>query len=72
MGIECRSENQTDSGNAAGVLGIEYMAAAQALDFRNVPSNRHPKHARYDSRQSEHLEEDRALFDDTIKWLNWE
>ncbi|MBF0367647.1 MAG: aromatic amino acid lyase, partial [Oligoflexia bacterium] len=51
--------------NANGVLGIEFIAAAQALDFREFTFGRGTKAAHACVRQVvEHLEEDRPLFVD--------
>jgi histidine ammonia-lyase len=51
--------------NAYGVLGIELMAAAQALDFRTFTLGRGTQKAREAVRRHvAHLEVDRPLFDD--------
>ena len=51
--------------NAYGVLGIELIAAAQALDFREFTPGRGTRAAKAAVRKVvEHLEEDRPLFPD--------
>jgi histidine ammonia-lyase len=51
--------------NAYGVLGIEFMAAAQALDFRRFTPGKGTQAARdVIRRHVAHLDEDRPLFDD--------
>jgi histidine ammonia-lyase len=51
--------------NACGVLGIEFMGAAQALDFRDFAPGRGVQAAREVIRQHvEHLDEDRPLYPD--------
>jgi len=51
--------------NAYGVLGIEFMAAAQALDFRDFTPGRGVAVAKAVIRKYvEHLEEDRPLYTD--------
>jgi histidine ammonia-lyase len=51
--------------NAYGVLGIEFMAAAQALDFREFAFGRGVSAAREVVRRHvEHLDEDRPLYPD--------
>jgi histidine ammonia-lyase len=51
--------------NAYGVIGIELIAGAQALDFRSTKSGPGVR-AAYDvvRQHVKHLEEDRPLFDD--------
>jgi histidine ammonia-lyase len=50
---------------AQGVLGIELMAAAQALDFRDYQPGRGTAAAKAAVRRRvEHLDEDRPLFPD--------
>ncbi len=54
--------------NAYGVLGIEFMAAAQALDFRDFTPGRGVAAAKAVIRKYvEHLEEDRPLYTDHNK-----
>ena len=58
--------------NAYGVLGIEFMAAAQALDFREFDNGRGVQVAHDLIREHvEHLGEDRPLYPDhnTMKAL---
>jgi histidine ammonia-lyase len=58
--------------NAFGVLGIEFMAAAQALDFRQFTPGKGVQVAREVIRRHvNHLEEDRPLYPDhnTMKAL---
>jgi histidine ammonia-lyase len=51
--------------NAYGVLGIEFMAAAQALDFRTFTPGRGTAEAREVIRRHvAHLEVDRPLYND--------
>jgi len=51
--------------NAYGVLGIEFMAAAQALDFRDFTPGRGVAAAKAVIRKYvEHLDEDRPLYPD--------
>lgn len=51
--------------NAWGVLGIEYIAAAQALDFRDFSFGRGTRAAHRAVRKAvEHLDVDRPLFND--------
>ena len=51
--------------NAYGILGIEFMAAAQALDFRTFTVGKGSAAAREAIRRHvKHLEVDRPLFDD--------
>jgi histidine ammonia-lyase len=51
--------------NAYGVLGIEFMAAAQALDFRDFTPGKGVQAAReVIRRQVAHLDEDRPLYPD--------
>ncbi len=54
--------------NAQGVLGIEIIAAAQALDFREITNGRGTRAAHAAVRQEiAHLDEDRPLFPDHNK-----
>lgn len=51
--------------NAYGVLGIEFIAAAQALDFRDYEPGAGTKAAQKAVREVvEHLDVDRPLFQD--------
>jgi histidine ammonia-lyase len=61
-------KNQQILENAYGVLGIEFMAAAQALDFRDFTPGQGVQAARAVVRQHvEHLEQDRPLYPDHNK-----
>jgi len=65
MGMNTAIKNAQILDNAYGVLGIEFMAAAQALDFRNFTPGRGVQAARAVIRKYvEHLEEDRPLYRD--------
>ena len=72
MGMNTALKNGQILDNAYGVLGIEYMAAAQALDFREFKPGNGVQAARGVVRKHvEHLEEDRPLYPDhnTMKAL---
>ncbi len=72
MGMNTAWKNDQILDNAYGVLGIEFMAAAQALDFRNFQHGRGVEIARKVIRKYiPHLEEDRPLYPDhnTMKEL---
>jgi histidine ammonia-lyase len=65
MGMNTAIKNGQILDNAYGVLGIEFMAAAQALDFRGFTNGRGVQAARQVIRRYvEHLEEDRPLYPD--------
>ena len=65
MGMNTAIKNGQILENAYGVLGIEFMAAAQALDFRSFGLGRGTHRAREVIRRHvAHLEVDRPLFDD--------
>jgi histidine ammonia-lyase len=65
MGMNTALKTRQILDNAHGVLGIELMAAAQALDFREWTPGRGSRAARAEIRRHvEHLDEDRPLFDD--------
>jgi histidine ammonia-lyase len=65
MGMNTALKNGQILDNAYGVLGIEFMAAAQALDFREFQPGRGVQAARDVIRQVvTHLEEDRPLYPD--------
>jgi histidine ammonia-lyase len=54
--------------NAYGILGIEFMAAAQALDFRDFTPGKGVTEAKKIIRKYvEHLDVDRPLYDDHNK-----
>jgi histidine ammonia-lyase len=65
MGMNTALKNDQILDNAYGVLGIEFMAAAQALDFRDFCPGRGVQTARQVIRKYvEHLGEDRPLYPD--------
>ena len=68
MGMNTAIKNGQILDNAYGVLGIEFMAAAQALDFRQFTPGRGTQKAREVIRRHvEHLEVDRPLYNDHNK-----
>ena len=65
MGMNTAVKNAQILDNAYGVLGIELMAAAQALDFRDFNPGRGVEAAHRVVRQHvDHLDEDRPLYPD--------
>jgi histidine ammonia-lyase len=65
MGMNTAIKNGQILDNACGVLGIEFMAAAQALDFRTfTPGHGTLKAREVIRRHVAHLGVDRPLFDD--------
>jgi histidine ammonia-lyase len=65
MGMNTALKNAQILDNAYGVLGIEFMAAAQALDFRGFENGRGVRAAHGVIREHvEHLGEDRPLYPD--------
>ncbi len=65
MGMNTALKNGQILLNAYGVLGIEYMAAAQALDFRDFKPGEGVEAARRVIRRHvAHLDEDRPLYPD--------
>jgi histidine ammonia-lyase len=65
MGMNTALKNGQILDNAYGVIGIEFMAAAQALDFREFKPGKGTQKAREIIRQHvNHLEVDRPLFPD--------
>lgn len=65
MGMNTAIKNAQILDNAYGVLGIEFMAAAQALDFREFSPGKGVQTARQVIRKYvEHLDEDRPLYPD--------
>jgi histidine ammonia-lyase len=67
MGMNTALKNGQILDNAYGVLGIEFMAAAQGLDFRTHTPGRGVAVAREVIRRHvAHLEEDRPLYPDHI------
>ena len=72
MGLNTALKNGQILDNAYGVLGIEFMAAAQALDFREFHPGKGTQCAREVIRRHvEHLHVDRPLYNDhnTMKAL---
>jgi histidine ammonia-lyase len=68
MGLNTAIKNGQILDNAYGVLGIEFMAAAQALDFRKFTPGKGTQKAREVIRKHvEHLEVDRPLYNDHNK-----
>ncbi len=65
MGMNTALKNDQILDNAYGILGIEFMAAAQALDFREFTPGHGTQTARSVIRRYvEHLDEDRPLYPD--------
>jgi histidine ammonia-lyase len=65
MGMNTALKNAQILDNAHGVLAIEFMAAAQALDFRDFTPGRGVQAARTVIRKHVlHLDEDRPLYPD--------
>jgi len=65
MGMNTAIKNGQILDNACGVLGIEFMGAAQALDFRQFTPGAGTRAAREVIRRHvAHLDVDRPLFDD--------
>ena len=65
MGMNTALKNGQILDNAYGVLGIEFMAAAQALDFRKFQPGKGTQAARQTIRKHiQHLEVDRPLYPD--------
>jgi histidine ammonia-lyase len=65
MGMNTAIKNGQILDNAYGVLGIEFMAAAQALDFRQFTPGKGVQAAREIIRKHvNHLEVDRPLYPD--------
>jgi histidine ammonia-lyase len=65
MGMNTALKNLQILENAYGILGIEFMAAAQALDFREYKIGKGVARAREVIRKHvQHLEEDRPLYPD--------
>jgi len=72
MGMNTAIKNGQIIDNAYGILGIEFMAAAQALDFREFTPGKGSQKAREVIREHvEHLHVDRPLYPDhnTMKAL---
>jgi histidine ammonia-lyase len=72
MGMNTALKNVQILDNAYGILGIEFMAAAQGLDFREFTTGKGVQAAKSAIRKHvAHLEEDRPLYPDhnTMKEL---
>lgn len=68
MGMNTALKNGQILDNAYGILGIEFMAAAQALDFREFTPGKGVQAARKVIRKYvAHLDEDRPLYSDHNK-----
>jgi histidine ammonia-lyase len=68
MGMNTAIKNAQILDNAYGVLGIEFIAAAQALDFRNFTNGKGVTTAHKVVRKHvEHLDVDRPLYPDHTK-----
>lgn len=69
MGMTTALKTQQIIDNAQAVLAIEFMAGAQAIDFRKPlkPSKGVQAAARVIRKYVDHLEEDRPLYDDINK-----
>jgi histidine ammonia-lyase len=68
MGMNTALKNSQILDNAYGVLGIEFMAAAQALDFRDFISGTGTSTAKTIIRRHvDYLDEDRPLYPDHNK-----
>ncbi len=68
MGMNTAIKNGQILDNAYGVLGIEFMAAAQALDFRNFKNGNGVTKAKQTVRKYvDHLDVDRPLYPDHTK-----
>ena len=71
MGMNTAIKNAQILENAYGVLAIEFMAAAQALDFRDFTPGRGVAAAHDVIRKTvDHLEEDRPLYPDHNKMFS--
>jgi histidine ammonia-lyase len=65
MGMNTALKNDQILKNAYGILGIEFMGAAQALDFRDFKPGKGVDTARTTIRRRvSHLDEDRPLYPD--------
>ena len=65
MGMNTALKNRQILDNACAVLGIEFMAAAQALDFREFTPGAGVRAAHEVIRKHvDHLDEDRPLYPD--------
>lgn len=70
MGMNTALKTRQILANSYGVLGIEFIAAAQALDFRTFTPGKGTRAAHGAVRKVvEHMEEDRPLFPDHNKMM---
>jgi histidine ammonia-lyase len=70
MGMNTALKTRQILDNAYGILGIEFIAAAQALDFREFKFGKGTQAAHKAVRQFvDHLEEDRPLYKDHNKMM---
>lgn len=70
MGMNTAIKNAQILENAYGILGIEFMAAAQALDFRDFTPGRGVRAAHRVIRKFvSHLDEDRPLYPDHTRMM---
>jgi len=68
MGMNTAIKNGQIIDNAYGILGIEFIAAAQALDFRNFTNGKGVAKGREVVRRHvAHLDVDRPLYSDHTK-----
>ena len=68
MGMNTAIKNTQIMDNAYGVLGIEFMGAAQALDFRSFTPGAGVQAAHAAVRKHvDHLDQDRPLYNDHNK-----
>jgi histidine ammonia-lyase len=71
MGMNTVIKNSQIIENSYGILGIEFMAAAQALDFRDhTPGDGVRKAKEVIRRHVEYLDIDRPLYDDHNRMKN--
>jgi histidine ammonia-lyase len=67
MGMNSALKTRSILGNAHGILGIELMAAAQGLDFRQFEPGRGTRAAHAEIRRHvDYLDEDRPLYPDHV------
>ncbi len=70
MGMNTALKTRTILDNAYGILGIEFIAAAQALDFREFKFGKGTQIAHSSVRKIiDHLDEDRPLYKDHNKMM---
>jgi len=69
MGMNAALKTKQILENARGVLGIELMAATQALDFRTFTPGRDPRREGGRPRHVEHLDTDRPLSRTTTRMM---